>query len=150
MKTNKPTVVFKKIFYLLIIIVLPIVAQAQSADEQAIKQVLEKQLQGWNKGNMEEYMKGYWQSDSLLFIGKSGPKWGYETTLENYKKGYADTAAMGKLQFDLLQLQKLAVDYYYVTGKWALKRSIGDVQGYFTLLFKKIKNNWVIISDHSS
>lgn len=150
MKTNKAVLFFKKIFYLLIIAALPIAAHAQSADEHAIKQVLEKQLQGWNKGNIEEYMKGYWQSDSLMFIGKNGPKWGYKTTLENYKKGYPDTAAMGKLQFDLLQLKKLAVDYYYVTGKWALKRSVGDVQGYFTLLFRKIKNNWVIVSDHSS
>jgi len=35
-------------------------------------------------------------------------------------------------------------------GKWHLTRSIGDVGGHFTLLFKKVKNRWVIVADHSS
>lgn len=149
MKTSWRRSLSQKIFYLILITALPFTALAQR-DEQAIQQVLEKQIKGWNSGNIEEYMKGYWQSDSLMFIGKNGPKWGYKTTLENYKKGYPDTAAMGKLRFDLLQLKKLSPEYYYVTGKWALKRSKGDLEGYFTLLFKKIKNSWVIVSDHSS
>ncbi|GEO12016.1 YybH family protein [Segetibacter aerophilus] len=149
MKTSWLRTLSQKIFYLILITALPFTALAQR-DEQAIQQVLEKQIKGWNSGNIEEYMKGYWQSDSLMFIGKNGPKWGYKTTLENYKKGYPDTAAMGKLRFDLLQLKKLSPEYYYVTGKWALKRSIGDLEGYFTLLFRKIKNGWVIVSDHSS
>jgi ketosteroid isomerase-like protein len=149
MKTSRPLRLFQKLFYLLFIAALPFVAHAQH-DEQAIQQVLEKQVKGWNSGNIEAYMKGYWQSDSLMFIGKNGPKWGYKTTLENYKKSYPDTASMGKLRFDLLQLKKLSLEYYYVTGKWALKRSIGDLQGCFTLLFKKINKTWVIVSDHSS
>lgn len=129
---------------------LPFASPAQTIDELAIKQVLEKQRTAWNRGNIEEYMKGYWQSDSLMFIGKSGPKRGYKTTLQNYKKSYPDTAAMGKLHFDLLQMKKLSAQYFHVAGKWTLQRSTGDVQGYFTLLFRKIKNNWVIVSDHSS
>jgi ketosteroid isomerase-like protein len=134
----------------LIITVLPLVSIGQTSDEKAIRQVIRMQSEAWNKGSIEEYMKGYWQSDSLTFIGKSGPKYGYKTTLENYRKGYPDTAAMGKLKLDLLQMKKLSGEYYYVTGKWNLQRSIGDLQGYFTLLFKKIRNKWVIISDHSS
>ncbi|MEJ7678891.1 MAG: hypothetical protein WKG06_13750 [Segetibacter sp.] len=95
-------------------------------------------------------MKGYWKSDSLMFVGKNGVKYGYETTLENYKKSYPDTTARGKLYFDLLQVKKLSKEYYHVTGQWKLIRSIGNLEGYFTLLFRKIKNNWVIIYDHSS
>lgn len=133
-----------------IVAALPLAAKAQNADEVAIKHLLQKQSDGWNRGNMDEYMNGYWQNDSLMFIGKSGPKYGYQTTLETFKKSYPDTASMGKLHFDLLQLKKLSAEYYFVTGKWALQRSKGDVQGYFTLLFRKIKNKWVIISDHSS
>ncbi|MGI8634058.1 MAG: DUF4440 domain-containing protein, partial [Segetibacter sp.] len=106
--------------------------------------------EGWNKGNIEEYMKGYWQSDSLIFVGKKGLTYGYKNTLENYKKSYPDRASMGKLQLDLLQIKKLSPNYYQVTGKWSLKRTVGDLQGYFTLLFQKIMNSWVIISDHSS
>ncbi|MCY7292280.1 MAG: DUF4440 domain-containing protein, partial [Ferruginibacter sp.] len=86
----------------------------------------------------------------MMFIGKSGPTYGWENTLKNYKKNYPDTAAMGKLNFELISVKRLSVLYYSVVGKWRLKRSIGDVGGAFTLIFKKIKKKWVIVQDHSS
>lgn len=95
-------------------------------------------------------MQGYWKSDSLKFIGKSGITYGWRATLENYKKSYPDTAAMGKLKFDLLEVKRLSVMYFFVIGKWHLARTDGDLKGYFTLLFKKIKGTWVIVADHSS
>ena len=95
-------------------------------------------------------MKGYWDNDSLLFIGQNGPKYGYKTTLQNYKKNYPDTVAMGKLSFNILKVQQLSPDYYFVLGKWMLQRSIGNLDGHYTLLFRRINKKWVIISDHSS
>ena len=137
---------------LLFVILLNLTANisAQNKDEISIRNVLKRQTNAWNKGDLQQYMQGYWQNDSLMFIGKSGITYGWQKTLENYKKGYPDTAAMGKLNFELLQVKKLSVDYYFVVGKWNLIRSIGNVGGSFTLLFRKIKNVWVIISDHSS
>ena len=85
-----------------------------------------------------------------MFIGKSGVTYGCQNTLNNYKKGYPDTAAMGKLTFDLLEIKRLSVIYFFVVGKWHLTRRIGDIGGHFTLLFKKVKNKWVIIAEHSS
>ena len=123
---------------------------AQNKNENSIRKVLAGQTNAWNKGDFQQFMQSYWQNDSLMFIGKSGITYGWQKTLENYKKGYPDTAAMGKLNFELLQVKKLSVDYYFVVGKWNLIRSIGNVGGSFTLLFRKIKNTWVIISDHSS
>jgi uncharacterized protein (TIGR02246 family) len=123
---------------------------AQSADEKAIRNLLRTQNEAWNRGNLDEFMHGYWESDSLMFIGKSGVTYGYQNTLKNYKKGYSDTAQMGKLFFDILQVKRLSADYYWVLGKWFLKRSVGDVGGQYTLLFRKIKGRWVIIADHSS
>ena len=39
-------------------------ANAQTADEIAIKQLLTKQTHAWNTGSIESYMHGYWQSDN--------------------------------------------------------------------------------------
>lgn len=136
-------------FLLLLIAGLPETLQAQNADETAIRKLLEDQTTAWNNGSIEDFMKGYWQSDSLMFVGKNGVKYGYEATLENYKKSYPDTTARGKLYFEVLQVKRLSKQYYNVTGKWQLLRSIGDLEGFFTLLFRKINNNWVIIYDHS-
>ena len=122
---------------------------AQTKSETAIRTVLSIQEKAWNNGDLEGFMKGYWQSDSLMFIGKS-VTYGWQNTLNNYKKSYKDTTSMGKLHFEILQMKRLSFMYYYVVGKWHLTRSIGDLEGHFTLLFKKIGNEWVIVSDHSS
>ncbi len=123
---------------------------AQSKDEIAIRKVLSIQVAAWNSGNIDNFMKGYWNNDSLMFIGKSGITYGWQKTLDNYKKNYPDTAAMGKLSFNLLEFKPLSPIYYFVAGKWHLQRSIGDLEGHFTLLFKKIKGEWFIVADHSS
>ena len=121
-----------------------------SADETAIRSSLEEQRLAWNTGKLEPFMDTYWKNDSLMFIGKSGVTYGWQNTLDNYKKGYPDTAAMGKLKFDILEVKRLSEMYFFVVGKWHLTRSIGNVGGHFTLLFRKVKNKWVIIADHSS
>ena len=125
-------------------------SQAQKNEDATIKNVLQTQQAAWNKGNIEGFMQGYWQSDSLMFIGKDGITYGWQKTLENYKKNYADTAAMGKLDFEFIEIKRLSAVYYFVTGKWHLTRSIGNVGGSFTLLLRKIKGKWVIVKDHSS
>lgn len=122
----------------------------QSDDEAEVRKILSTQNAAWNRGNVDAFMVGYWENDSLMFVGSSGITYGYKNTLANYKKRYPDTAAMGKLTFNLIQVKRLSPEYYYVTGKWHLQRSIGDVGGHFTLVFRKINGNWVIISDHSS
>jgi uncharacterized protein (TIGR02246 family) len=123
---------------------------AQSKDESAIRQLLDQQTAAWNRGDVTNFMQGYWENDSLMFIGKSGVTYGWTNTLNNYKKGYPDAAAMGQLTFTLIQVKRLSKKYYHVTGKWFLKRSIGDVGGHYTLLLEKINGRWVIIADHSS
>lgn len=131
-------------------ILLSITSTAQNNDEQTIRNILKRQNADWNAGNIDAFMKGYWESDSLMFIGKNGVTYGWQNTLNNYKKNYPDTATMGKLHFDIISVKRLSVLYFSVVGKWHLTRSVGDVQGHFTLLFKKVNKQWVIISDHSS
>lgn len=129
-----------------------VIAQKQksASDLNEIMDLLNKQAEQWNKGNIEGFMNGYWENDSLMFIGKSGVTYGYKNTLNNYKKGYGDTAHMGKLFFTPIQFRKLSNEYYFVVGKWFLKRSVGDIGGHYTLLIRKIKGKWVIVADHSS
>jgi ketosteroid isomerase-like protein len=129
---------------------MSMVSFAQSQDELQIRALLDQDTKSWNSGNIDAFMDSYWKSDSLMFIGKSGVTYGWQNTLDNYKKGYPDTASMGKLSFTIIDVKRLSVLYFHVVGKWHLSRSIGDLSGHFTLLFKKIKGKWVIVADHSS
>ena len=123
---------------------------AQSSDELSVRKVLSEQTEAWNNGNVDAFMKGYWENDSLMFVGKNGVTYGWKNTLNNYKKNYPDTSAMGKLDFTIISVKRLSFQYFFIIGKWHLKRSIGDLGGHFTLLFKKIKGNWVIVTDHTT
>lgn len=121
-----------------------------AVDEANIRSMLAKQVVQWNRGNVDGYMVGYWESDSLVFIGKNGPTYGYRATLARYKKAYPDTAHMGQLRLTIIRVRLLSEDWAYVTGRWQLKRSAGDLAGYYTLLLRKINGEWVIVEDHSS
>ena len=139
----------KKIYFVLPLFITA-VGFSQSNNDVAIRKVLDEQVKTWNYGDIDGFMQGYWKNDSLMFIGKTGINWGWQKTLENYKRGYPDTTAMGKLSFDIILVKKLSSEYYYVIGKWMLARSIGNLSGYYNLLFKKINGQWFIIADHSS
>jgi len=136
--------------FVAILFVLSFSAFSQTKDETEVRNVLAKQNAAWNRGDVDAFMVGYWENDSLMFIGKSGVTYGYKNTLANYKKNYPDTTVMGKLTFTLIKVKQLSPEYFHVTGKYYLTRTIGDASGHFTLLFRKINGKWVIISDHSS
>jgi hypothetical protein len=124
-------------------------AQSTKNDELLIRQVLSKQVVAWNEANIEEFMKGYWKSDSILFIGRKITS-GWDSTLLRYKKSYPDKAAMGKLRFEILRMDFASPNACLVTGKFFLTREKDNPNGIFTLLFKKKKGQWLIVYDHTS
>ena len=138
------------------IIIFFLLAVAMSAkaqkptDKQAILNLLEQQRGDWNKGDLEAFMQGYWKSDSLLFVGESGPTYGWRKTLDNYKKGYPDKAAMGFLTFGIKKVELITKDRAFVLGSWNVKSEKEELKGYFTLLLRKIEGVWKVVVDHSS
>lgn len=118
--------------------------------EKEIKELLEKQRVNWNDGNMIGYMQGYLKSDSLLFVDKTGPSYGWQKNLEIYQKIYHDKAAMGYLTFDIKQVKMIDKKHAFVLGAWNLQMEKEKQKGFFTLLVEKFKNGWKIVVDHSS
>jgi hypothetical protein len=119
-------------------------------DLVTIKSIMKQQEDCWNSGDLECFMEGYWKSDSLKFIGSSGLTYGWQVTLDSYHKTYPDRSAMGKLTFKILDLEAIDKNTVLLLGTWALKREIGDVDGFYSLVWKKKKGKWVIVADHSS
>lgn len=121
----------------------------QQKEIEQIKQVLYKSAEEWSSGDIEGFMNAYWKSEKLQFIGASGITYGWQPTFENYKKGYPSKDHTGKLTFEILSVDFLAKNLYSLIGTYKLERKIGEANGIFSVLFKKIDNSWVIISDHS-
>ncbi|MFB9842318.1 YybH family protein [Mucilaginibacter ginsenosidivorans] len=138
----------KKILFSCILVLYTCFLFAQ--DREAVMKVLATQQDAWNRGDIEGFMQGYWKSDSLMFVGKTAPVYGWQTTLDHYKKGYPDRAAMGQLTFDIIQVRILDPANAFVMGGWKLKREKDEPGGYFTLWFRKINGEWKIVCDHTS
>ncbi|HMQ64263.1 MAG TPA: DUF4440 domain-containing protein [Flavilitoribacter sp.] len=116
-------------------------------DVEAVKALLKSQSEAWNRGDIDGFMEGYWKSDKLLFTSSGGVTEGWQNTLDRYKKGYPDLAAMGKLTFDILHVTKRSKKIISLNGKFTLEREKDRPSGYFLLLFQKIKGKWVIVAD---
>jgi ketosteroid isomerase-like protein len=133
-------------------------AQSQSADEAKIRDIMTVQTAAWNGGDVDGFMKAYEDSPNTTFIGTSINK-GYRPILERYKQGYKTQAQMGTLTFSDLDVRLLPGgcgrnEIALVTGKFHLQRSekgsATKDDGIFSLVWRKGKDGWKIILDHTS
>lgn len=97
-------------------------AQKMNVQEE-ILHVMQSQQRAWNNGDIDGFMQiGYWHSDSLQFVGTKSITYGWQKTLDNYKKAYPNKLAMGVLNFSVLQIQQLSENACFVIGAWHLSR----------------------------
>lgn len=139
----------KLLIVLLVSISIACRAQDETSDKAAIISVLNMQSQAWSNHDIEEFMQGYWKSDSLKFYGSRGITKGWENTLNNYKKSYPTKDHTGKLTFKLNDISKIDEGSYWVMGEFFLKRAVGDANGIFMIIFRKIDGAWKIVADMS-
>ncbi len=125
-------------------------ADNHEVDRAAINAVLKAQQTAWNRGDVDAFLVGYWQSPELTFSGSNGVSRGWDGVLARYKKNYPDRATMGELNFSDLEVRFLGSDAALVLGKWHLKREMGDIGGVFSLVWQKFPEGWKIIHDHTS
>lgn len=123
---------------------------SQSADEAAIRKVMQEQQDAWNNYDIEGFMEGYWKSDSLQFYSRGYITKGWKQTFDNYKKNYTSSEQTGQLTFKLNSIAPIEDGSYYIMGQYFLKRTVGDANGEFIIIFKKIDGEWKIIADMST
>jgi ketosteroid isomerase-like protein len=140
-----------KLIILAFIVCLPVITAAQdSGAAKAIRKVMDDQAAAWNRGDLDGYMQGYWKSDKLKFVSGDRITYGWQATLDNYRKKYGTRGLMGTLTFSDVEITVLSRDAAFVVGSWALAREKDAPRGKFTLLFRKLKDGWRIVTDHSS
>ncbi|MDG1511580.1 MAG: DUF4440 domain-containing protein [Mariniblastus sp.] len=136
-------------------------ANAQGANQQTInskdaleselEELLENQVSAWNDGNLEKFMDTYWKSPKLTFSSGGKTNFGWQATLDNYKKAYPTPEKMGKLHFDKLLVSRIEASSALVLGNWHLRLADGQERdGNFSLVIRKFGEHWKIIHDHSS
>lgn len=144
------------LFSLLVFFVFTINGQEKKSSKSYTKSKAEitnmmlQQAKDWSNGDIEAFMQGYIKSDDLKFVGHNGITYGWQATLDNYIKNYPNKGYTGILSFKLLEFDQLAKGVFLVIGEFHLKRTVGDANGMFSIILKKINGEWKIIADHSS
>ncbi len=125
--------------------------KAPKVDKAALKirATMDSQVKAWNEGNIEGFMAAYLPSEELTFQSGNKRLQGWNALIAMYRKNYAG-AKMGKLEFTELIFKPLTADVYYVLGRWRVTAGESVKEGLFTLIFRKINQEWKIILDHSS
>jgi len=139
----------KTLFVILFYFNLIFISAQTSNGVETVLNNMNAQEQFWNKGDIPGFMQYYWKSDSLKFIGGKGITYGWQKTLDNYLKVYPDKIKMGILKFTIIEATQLSETSIYVVGEWELQKE-KPAGGHFTLLWRKIKGEWLIVSDHTS
>jgi beta-aspartyl-peptidase (threonine type) len=124
-------------------------AQTRSAEAE-IRRVMDDQAAAWNRGDIDGFMTGYWNSPHLVFVSGTNVTRGWQPTLERYRKSYDSREKMGTLTFSDLEITVLSKDAAVVLGSWSLAREKDNPHGKFTLIFRKFREGWRIVMDHTS
>ncbi len=125
------------------------VSAQETKAQAAIRKVMEDQAAAWNRGDIEGFMQGYWKSEKLTFVSTRVTR-GWQQTLDNYRRSYDTREKMGTLTFSDLEISILSKDAAVVLGSWSLKRANDAPGGKFTLIFRKFKEGWRVVHDHTS
>ncbi|MFS4492033.1 YybH family protein [Maribacter sp. 2308TA10-17] len=124
--------------------------QPVAADDiTAIRSILTQQQKAWSENDLEGFMSGYWQSEELTYFSRGKITKGWQTTLANYKRNYPSKKETGELNFEIANITKINNDAYWVMGSYFLTREVGDANGTFMIIFKRINGEWKIIGDSS-
>ena len=127
-------------------------AAVAGTTEARVRAVLDKQVEAWNRADLEAFMAGYWNSPDLVFQSGATITRGWQATLERYRRRYqAEGKEMGRLRFAELDVQPLSPDAAFVRGRWHLTMKDGTQPGgLFTLLLRRFNGEWKIVHDHTS
>jgi ketosteroid isomerase-like protein len=116
-----------------------------------VRDLLDKQVAAWNRGDLDGYMAGYWNSNELTFYSNAKETFTWQGTLEHYRERYKQSKnGMGKLSLSV-QLEQLDEHVVLGKGEWRLSMPDGThPHGLTTVVARKLPEGWRIVHDHSS
>jgi beta-aspartyl-peptidase (threonine type) len=134
---------------------LVLVAPIGRADEDqatAIRRLLDRQVEDWNRKDLDAFLNGYWHDPGVVFQSGADRFEGFEALRSRYRKSYqAEGREMGRLTFSELEIVVLGPDAAMARGRFQLTMSDGKrPTGLFTLILRKRPEGWRIVHDHTS
>lgn len=128
----------------------PPTAAARREDEtrKALAAVLDRQVQAWNRGDLEAFVSVY--ADDAVFVSPTGLTRGRQAVLDRYRKRYPDKAAMGTLKLEIVETRLAAAEGASIVARWSLAYPDKPTASGLTLLVLHARDGaWLIVQDAS-
>lgn len=121
------------------------------ADADAVRAVLDRQRDAWNRGDLAAFMEGYHQAPEIVFTSSAKIRRGWEEAMAAYQRRYVDgDAKMGTLSFTDVEITGLGPDAALAMGRFELRDTPQAGWGIFSLVLTRRDGRWGIVHDHSS
>jgi uncharacterized protein (TIGR02246 family) len=112
---------------------------------------VQAQAAAWNRGDLETALAGYCDSPDLIWVARSGVSRGFTEFAAGMRKDFADPAAMGRYDVEILHARTAGPHAALVTMRWSIvrggKRLMGGVS---TQLWQPCKGRLRIVLEHAS
>jgi uncharacterized protein (TIGR02246 family) len=123
-------------------------ARRQVEIRKAVKAVLDRQVQAWNRGDLEGFVSVY--AEDAAFVSPTGLTRGRQAVLERYRKRYPDKVAMGTLSLEVVETRLADLHGASVVARWTLAYPDKPAASGLTLLVLHPRgDNWMIVQDAS-
>lgn len=129
------------------------IAAREAAPQRAIELAMAASAAGWNAGDVDRFMGVYSNAPETSFVTADGLIRGKPAMIARYRARYSfeDAAKRGALTFRTLDFRLLDPAHALYIARYQLGYPDGRSEsGVTTLLFRKEREGWKIIADHSN
>jgi len=126
---------------------------ASGGSKKAIQAVLDAQLRAWNRGDIDGFMAGYWNSPEFTYLTNKHVVRGWQAMLDLYRQSFKSpgASAMGNLELLETQITLLGKDAALVWGTYRVTNPDGKQRGgLYTLIMRKFPEGWRTVYDRTS
>jgi hypothetical protein len=136
--------------------------RSERAARRAIEDLLARQADAWNRGDIEAFCSVY--ADDATFLSPTGVTKGRQAVIDRYRARYPDQAAMGHLALEILEARPIwgmetdpqlnavpgDIQGMTVAARWTLAYSgKAPATGLTLLVLRPRGDSWAIVQDAS-
>ncbi len=123
-------------------------ARHEDETRKALAAVLDRQVQAWNRGDLEGFVSVY--AEDAAFVSPTGLTRGRQAVLDRYRKRYPDKAAMGRLSLEIVETRLADAHAASLVARWTLAYPDKPTAAGLTLLVLHARGGtWLIVQDAS-
>lgn len=128
--------------------VSPASGQPTDGPVAEIQAVLDDMVEAWNADDLEGHVAAY--ADDATYVTPPRVLTGRAEITASLRGFEQNGELVGTLRFTEVSIRMLGASHALIVGRFTLDGSGGGATGRFTLVARRVGDEWVMLHDHSS